>query len=39
MAKKVGYDLYGKLQNATIEREVEDAWNAGISLFFFGFSD
>lgn len=34
MAKKVGYDLYGKLQIATIEREVEDAWNGGISLFF-----
>lgn len=32
--KKISYDLYGKLQLATIEREVEDAWNGGISLFF-----
>lgn len=32
--RKVSYDLYGKLQVATIEREVEDAWNGGISLFF-----
>lgn len=32
--KKITYDLYGKLQLAQIEREVEDAWNGGISLFF-----
>ena len=32
--KKITYDLFGKLQIATIEREVEDAWNGGISLFF-----
>ena len=35
MAKKrITYDLYGKLNIATIEREVEDAYNNGISLFF-----
>lgn len=34
MSKKITYDLFGKLQLATIEREVEDAWNGGISLFF-----
>lgn len=35
MAKKrISYDLFGKLQIATIEREVEDAYNGGISLFF-----
>ena len=32
--KKVSYDLFGRLQLARIEREVEDAWNGGISLFF-----
>lgn len=32
--KKISYDLFGKLQLASIEREVEDAWNGGISLFF-----
>lgn len=32
--KKISYDLYGKLQLASIEREVEDAYNNGISLFF-----
>lgn len=32
--KRITYDLFGKLQLATIEREVEDAYNNGISLFF-----
>lgn len=32
--KKISYDLFGRLQLASIEREVEDAWNGGISLFF-----
>lgn len=32
--KKISYDLYGKLQLTTIEREVEDVYNDGISLFF-----
>lgn len=36
MAKKITYDLFGKLQLATIERQVEDAYNEGISLFFPG---
>lgn len=35
MAKrKISYDLFGKLQLSSIEREVEDAYNNGISLFF-----
>lgn len=35
MAKrKITYDLFGKLKLSTIEREVEDAYNNGISLFF-----
>lgn len=35
MAKrKIAYDLFGKLQLTTIEREVEDVYNDGISMFF-----
>ena len=32
--KKISYDLYGKLQLTSLELEVEDAYNNGISLFF-----
>lgn len=32
--KKSKYDLYGKLVITTLEKEVEDAYNNGISLFF-----
>lgn len=32
--KKISYDLYGKLVLTSLEKEVEDAYNNGISLFF-----
>ena len=34
MRKKVSYDLFGKLSFCSLEREVEDAYNNGITLFF-----